>query len=1345
MKRSIHAGFALAVAAGSLCISSPSVADGETRRLASSSSLTAADATDLALGYLTGPALQKDGGAIAAIELRVLSTATSVGGQVTHVYVQQTSDGLDVIGADANVAVDDGRVVAAPSRLFNTATASKPSELSPSLDAANAVVAAATGLGIEAVGQPAVVQGPTGLDRSQTLAAGSLATADIPARLVWFRDGKHLRLAWELSIDLAASPDWWELLVDTATGDILRQVNFTARHNAASGHTADHTSASGIEGVRAGEPTAELLLADNSSYRVFAQPIESPNHGTRSLVTEPADDIASPFGWHDTNGVLGAESTLTTGNNVDAYTDRDGNDNPDPGSRPDGGEDLEFDFPIDFALEPSTYADASVTNLFYWNNVAHDFLYAYGFDEASGNFQTNNYGNGGAGGDAVRAETQDEADLVGKRNNANFATPPDGSRPRMQMFLWDGAPELDGAFDHGIVLHEYAHGLSTRLTGGRTTSACLSGAEQAGEGWSDYVGLMGTMQPDDTRGDRRGIATYSKNEPTDGVGIRSVPYSTDFSIDGRTYDSIRGARIPHGVGSTFAAMLWEMTWDLIDEYGFDPDLARGDGGNNIALQLVVDGLKLQRCDPGFVDARDAILQADTNLTGGANTCLIWGSFARRGLGFSADQGSSASRSDGTEAFDLPAICPLEITKTVRPEVVNAGDIATFTIGITNNSPVTETDIVVSDPLDAALSYISGSATCGGTFPAGEIRFEIPTLAPNASISCSFRARTDPSTAAPSSVIDDGFDPDARSWIASHDPRPDDDPFVTVDWELAPGAGLAGSNAMFATDEPTSSDQYLTLASPFSVPARGEFVFWHRYNLEDNYDGGVVEISIDGGANWIDLGDAMITNGYDRRISADDRSSIQGRLAFTGEQSTFEQTVIDISAWSGSSALIRFRLATDPAVAMTGWWIDAVSVGTSSRVTNTAVVTSASNGLHSDSVRLEVTSTLPPVIPPVVDPPPASSPPWHTITPARLLDSRLTAVRPAGSTTRLVIGGRDGVPVDARAAIVNITAVQPESNGFVTVFPCDVERPVASSLNFTSGVNLGNELIVELDNNGATCLFVSAPTHLTADVVGHIQPGSDYVPVTPARLLDTRPGNPTIDGRYADTGVVAADTQVMIDVHDRAGISPTARSVVVNVTAIRADSNGFASVHACLEGEPTTSSLNYVPDTNRANELVVQVSSTGKLCLLTSQDVHLAVDVVGFVRHGAGLTPIEPARLLDTRDSGATVDRDFLGGGTLAPGAVTRLQVAGRAGIPAGAKTAVLNLTAVQAAAPGFVTVWPCADLRPLTSNLNHIANVNGANQIIAGLENSGPDAGAVCIYNHRRVGIIVDAVAYTGA
>jgi len=154
-----------------------------------------------------------------------------------------------------------------------------------------------------------------------------------------------------------------------------------------------------------------------------------------------------------------------------------------------------------------------------------------------------------------------------------------------------------------------------------------------------------------------------------------------MSANPETFDSIKkapgfGAPETHFTGEVWTSMLWEMYWNLVDRHGFDPNLfdAHTAGGNTLALQLVLDGLKLQPCNPGFVDARDAILLADRNDTGGANQCLIWQAFAKRGLGEFAEQGSSESASDGTQDFTVPAsacrpppdIEPPEVAVTTDP-------------------------------------------------------------------------------------------------------------------------------------------------------------------------------------------------------------------------------------------------------------------------------------------------------------------------------------------------------------------------------------------------------------------------------------------------------------------------------------------------------------------------------------------------------------------------------------------------------------------------------------------------------------------------------------------------------
>jgi extracellular elastinolytic metalloproteinase len=341
---------------------------------------------------------------------------------------------------------------------------------------------------------------------------------------------------------------------------------------------------------------------------------------------------------------------VTKGNNVDAYEDGDNS-----GFQPDAGASLDFiGYPFsEIYTNANQYESAAITNLFYWNNIFHDVLYQYGFDEAGGNFQENNYGNGGLGSDSVNAEAQDGSGTC----NANFGTPTDGSNPTMQMYICN---DKDGDFDNLVILHEYGHGVSNRLTGGPNTGGCLSNQEQMGEGWSDYYGVVMTIEPGDSGTDSRGVGTYLFGQGINGPGIRPFPYSTDLAVDPQTYDDIKTLVAPHGVGSVWATMMWEVTWALIDEYGWSPDLYNFtgdvtlDAGNVQAFAIITEGMKLQPCSPGFVDGRDAIFAADIAIYGGANECILWDAFAKRGLGVSADQGSSSSKNDGTEAFDTPS-------------------------------------------------------------------------------------------------------------------------------------------------------------------------------------------------------------------------------------------------------------------------------------------------------------------------------------------------------------------------------------------------------------------------------------------------------------------------------------------------------------------------------------------------------------------------------------------------------------------------------------------------------------------------------------------------------------------
>ena len=216
----------------------------------------------------------------------------------------------------------------------------------------------------------------------------------------------------------------------------------------------------------------------------------------------------------------------------------------------------------------------------------------------------------------------------------------------------------DGDFDNGIISHEYGHGISSRLSGN-----CLSSSEQQGEGWSDWFWLIMQIKPGDTRNDARGIGTFATNEAITGGGIRQYKYSTDFAVNPHTFGNTNtmflGTTIDvHSVGSVWAVMLWDLAWNYIDKYGYDPNIYSGTGGNNKVMRLVLDAIKLDGGAPSFVSARDAILAADLATTGGADFCMIWSTFARRGLGVNASSGTNtgvAGIQDQIQDFNTPPI------------------------------------------------------------------------------------------------------------------------------------------------------------------------------------------------------------------------------------------------------------------------------------------------------------------------------------------------------------------------------------------------------------------------------------------------------------------------------------------------------------------------------------------------------------------------------------------------------------------------------------------------------------------------------------------------------------------
>ena len=861
-----------------------------------------------------------------------------------HIYVSQTFNGIEIIGTESSIHIlGNGKVSSVKTNFLNSLEKrGHEAAASPQISAAQAANAAFAHLGYTATAPISVVSQEFTPNHKTMLTNGGFSKREIPAELVYvINDQGNLVLAWKLSIEAMQIAEWYEVRINAVTGQFINKGSYV--NTCEFGHVhADETETEDMWAFHKDDHAAtnpNLLLT--GTYNVFAMPIESPYYGNRTLVL--ADDVvnltASPYGWHDTNGSPGNEYTTTRGNNVNAY--EDGNN---PGFQPNPGGSMVFDYPFDQNYSNATpYEAAAITNLFYWNNIIHDVFYQYGFDEASGNFQSNNYGNGGLGNDYVFAEAQDGSGTC----NANFGTPADGGNPTMQMYV---CGNKDGDFDNLVIVHEYGHGISNRLTGGPSQSGCLWNGEQMGEGWSDWFGLMLTMDADDEGTDGRGIGTYLFNEGPGGHGIRDYMYSTDMTVNPHTYDDIKTMFGPHPIGSVWCAMLWDLTWALIDEYGFDPDIYEGTGGNNIAIQLVVEGLKLQPCSPGFVDGRDAILEADQILYGGANQCLIWDVFARRGLGVSASQGSSSSNTDGTEAFDTPSAeaefsAPADVCIDVGvmtglsggspfggvysgPGVTDDGNGLTYTFDaalagvgihtITYSIPATDcapassdTDqievtegLVVECPADIVVNT-SGSS-CSAV-----VNYEEPV----GMTTCSF-------------TNGENFDmvgvpnlPDG--WSTSTDTG------TSNNWITVNNQSSSAPNSAFASNPSSVSLSSLTSPDFLIDSDAAVLTFKLRYTIESGYDGAVLEYSTNGGSSWSDIlsgGGTFVTGGYNGTISSSWGNPLGGRSAWTGSVSSFVNVQVNLNAsMDGQNVRFRWRIGTDSLVAATGIWLDDVDI------------------------------------------------------------------------------------------------------------------------------------------------------------------------------------------------------------------------------------------------------------------------------------------------------------------------------------------------------------------------------------------------------------------------------------
>ncbi|MBT8261191.1 MAG: M36 family metallopeptidase [Bacteroidia bacterium] len=544
---------------------------------------------------------------------------------INHLYFRQTLHGIPVKGSESSLHLDSSdNIISSDLNFLNEDIDLTSESKNTTIDVLSALNTAVSSLQKVPMKEFEIIEY---LDNGKTrISDGGIFSNDLVPDLYYvLSEKKNLLLVWNFDLKDESEHDYWAVQVDATTGALLGMEDFILYCN-----IDNDGSVSDIPEFVGPLNRDEQNGGCSECYEVFNLPVENAYYGERTIVEQPAHPIASPYGWHDINGIPGAEYTSTSGNNFDV--------NGSSGHVTDVGESLDFTgFTFDTFWTPQNPSiDAAITNLFYVLNSMHDIMYVYGFDEVAGNFQVNNYGRGGMEEDAIKVQSQNEGHC-----GSSYWPTNDGDRPRI---IYGVCINKDASVDSDVIIHEYMHGLTTRLAGGASI-ICLRNEENLGEGFSDWYSKVLTIKPGDRGPDPKGFGNYITNKGPDGIGTNKYYYSTDMQVNPSTYANINDDHRVHAIGAIWANILWEVTWQLIDAHGFDPDLFNftgtpEDAGNIRAIAIVTESLKLMACEPGFVTARDAIIQANNYLYNGESDCLIWDAFSKRGVGVNADEGSA---------------------------------------------------------------------------------------------------------------------------------------------------------------------------------------------------------------------------------------------------------------------------------------------------------------------------------------------------------------------------------------------------------------------------------------------------------------------------------------------------------------------------------------------------------------------------------------------------------------------------------------------------------------------------------------------------------------------------------
>ncbi|MDZ4803016.1 MAG: M36 family metallopeptidase [Bryobacteraceae bacterium] len=581
---------------------------------------------------------------------------------VTHFVFRQRFDDVDVFGTAYTVNVDrEGRVLNSGGELVR-----KPKSAAPSLESGMRAIRTAIRAVNPALDGSYLAAPPAAGGKLTRFARGGMAD-ETEGRPVWFADSGKAYPAWLFYIRSEGGLETFATVVDANTQRLLFKNSLTRRFQAAA------------------EPAPQGLVFERGSPQPNSTPgVRNPDrpYVERTLQPLTGDPAASPKGWVDGDQTVGNNVVAGANTTADFQTLF-----PRPATAPDRN----FSFPLEIgpgAPSLTRYTDAATVNLFYWANIAHDKFWQYGFNEAAGNYQQDNFGRGGVGGDpmlayshfGVAAPRQAETDNAFYVSNRYYE---DGARSSINMFIWafnESRVFSDGSLDAEIIIHEYAHGVSSRLVEGVNDT---HQSASMGEGWSDYFGLEFALPMGLDANGFYPLGEYAFQNF--GLGIRTRPYTTDMQVNPLTFANLTrvGAFGPevHDDGEIWFEALWEGRAALITQLG------EREGRRRMA-QLVLDGLKLSVPRPSMVDARDAILLADRVNNNGASQMQLWTAFAKRGLGVVAhsENGNSAAVTASFEAGSNTGTLRLEwdsynFGDQVRV-LLHDGNLKTPSVGVT---------------------------------------------------------------------------------------------------------------------------------------------------------------------------------------------------------------------------------------------------------------------------------------------------------------------------------------------------------------------------------------------------------------------------------------------------------------------------------------------------------------------------------------------------------------------------------------------------------------------------------------------------------------------------------------